>query len=130
MTTTSPVSRRERTTSRCSWWRVTGTGRAVGCGGLRILGAGTAEIKRMYVEPAWRGMGVAVRILRALEQVARRSGVVDLVLETGTRQPEAMRFYEREGYRRIDNFGPYRGEPESVCYARRLPAPTAAVIGR
>ncbi|MEU4443352.1 GNAT family N-acetyltransferase [Actinosynnema sp. NPDC050801] len=101
-------------------------GRAVGCGGLRLLGPGTAEVKRMYVEPASRGTGVAVRILRALEDRARRSGVVDLLLETGTRQPEAMRFYEREGYHRVDNFGPYRGEPESVCYARRLPALTRA----
>jgi putative acetyltransferase len=95
-------------------------GRAVGCGGLRFLEPGVAEVKRMYVEPGSRGTGVAVRILRALEDEARRAGVSELVLETGTRQPEAMRFYEREGYHRIDNFGPYRGEPESVCYARRL----------
>ncbi|WP_367138535.1 GNAT family N-acetyltransferase [Saccharothrix sp. HUAS TT1] len=97
-------------------------GRAVGCGGLRLVEPGTAEVKRMYVAPASRGAGVATRILRALEDQARRAGVVDVLLETGTRQPEAMRFYEREGYHRIDNFGPYRGAPESVCYARRLPA--------
>ena len=50
----------------------------------------------------------------------RRRGVVRLLLETGTAQPEAMRFYEREGYERIDNFGPYAGQPLSVCYARDL----------
>jgi putative acetyltransferase len=96
-------------------------GTAVGCGGLRFLAADSAEIKRMYVSPASRGTGVATAILRALEQAARDAGVRTLLLETGTAQPEAMRFYEREGYRRIDNFGPYRGEPLSVCYARDLP---------
>jgi GNAT superfamily N-acetyltransferase len=96
-------------------------GAAVGCGGLRLLEPGSAEIKRMYVAPAARGTGVAVAILRALEAEARRLGVARLLLETGTAQPDAMRFYEREGYRRIDNFGPYAGEPLSVCYARDLP---------
>ncbi|MFE0591268.1 GNAT family N-acetyltransferase [Micromonospora echinospora] len=95
-------------------------GAALGCGGLRTLGPDSAEIKRMYVEPAARGTGVAVAILRSLEHEARGRGLVDLLLETGTAQPDAMRFYEREGYHRIDNFGPYAGEPLSVCYARRL----------
>jgi GNAT superfamily N-acetyltransferase len=95
-------------------------GTAVGCGGLRLLAPGSAEIKRMYVEPARRGTGVAIAILRALERRARDHGVTTIVLETGTAQPDAQRFYEREGYRRIDNFGPYVGEPLSVCYAREL----------
>jgi putative acetyltransferase len=99
-------------------------GRVVGCGGLRFLAegdpAGGAEIKRMYVELAARGSGAAVAILRALEHHARRAGVVRLVLETGTLQPEAIRFYQREGYDRIENFGPYSGAPQSVCFARDL----------
>lgn len=98
-----------------------GTGIALGCGGLRFLGNREAEIKRMYVAPAARGTGVATAILRALEDAARDAGVRTLLLETGPAQPEAIRFYEREGYRRIENFGPYRGEPLSVCYARDLP---------
>jgi GNAT superfamily N-acetyltransferase len=95
-------------------------GRAVGCGGLRFLEPGVAEVKRMYVEPADRGAGAATAVLRELERRARGAGVTRLVLETGTRQPEAIRFYEREGYRRVPNFGPYAGAPESVCYAREL----------
>jgi GNAT superfamily N-acetyltransferase len=97
-------------------------GTALGCGGLRLLATGSAEIKRMYVRPVARGSGVATAILGALEAEARRLGVTTLLLETGTVQPDAIRFYEREGYTRIDNFGPYRGEPLSVCYARELPA--------
>lgn len=95
-------------------------GRAVGCGGLRMLEAGSAEIKRMYVTPAARGSGVAVALLRELEEAARVRKVRTLVLETGTAQPDAMRFYEREGYQVIPNFGPYVGSDLSRCYRREL----------
>ncbi len=84
-------------------------GDATGCGALRLLGYGTAEIKRMYVTPHARGTGVATRILRALEDHARRHGVGALVLATGVKQPDAIRFYERKGYQRIDGYGPYPG---------------------
>ena len=95
-------------------------GTAVACGGLRPLAPGTAEVKRMYVRPERRGSGVATAVLRGLERAAAGLGVTRLLLETGTAQPEAVRFYEREGYARIENFGPYAGEALSVCYARRL----------
>lgn len=95
-------------------------GTAVGCGGLRPLGPDTAEIKRMYVDPAARGTGVATALLRALEDHARELGIPRLLLETGTGQPDAMRFYQREGYEPIEAYGPYRGEPISRCFARDL----------
>ncbi|HET6505042.1 MAG TPA: GNAT family N-acetyltransferase [Amycolatopsis sp.] len=95
-------------------------GRAVGCGALRLLDAAAAEIKRMYVVPEARGGGVATAVLRELETHARRRGLTTLKLETGPAQPDAIRFYEREGYRPIENFGPYRGQPLSRCYAREL----------
>jgi len=93
---------------------------AIGCGGLRFLSPKVAEIKRMYVETGVRGTGVATEILRYLEACARDAGVLRLVLETGTLQPAAIRFYQREGYERIDNFGPYVGAAQSVCFARTL----------
>lgn len=95
-------------------------GTAIGCGGLRGLDAHTAEIKRMYVDPRHRGNGASTALLRALEREASECGISRLLLETGPAQPDAIRFYEREGYERIENFGPYRGEPLSVCYARSL----------
>ncbi|HEY2057132.1 MAG TPA: GNAT family N-acetyltransferase [Amycolatopsis sp.] len=99
-------------------------GKPVGCGGLRRLGPGEAEIKRMYVVPEARGSGLSTRLLRALEEQARSYGVTRLLLETGIRQPDAMRFYEREGYRAIDAFGAYRGDPLARCYAREITAVT------
>lgn len=95
-------------------------GTAVGCGGLRPLGPGSGEVKRMYVEPATRGTGVAAALLRALENHARDLGITRLLVETGTGQPDAIRFYRREGYEPIEAYGPYRGEPLSRCFARDL----------
>ena len=107
-------------------WR---EGEPVACGGWRTLShfveAETdrddiAEIKRMYVVPAVRGTGVAAAMLSALEQSARTRGMRRLVLETGLRQPEAIRFYEKQGYQRIPNYGYYRDEPDCVSFARDL----------
>lgn len=100
-------------------------GEPLACGGLRRLeGPDTeglhVEIKRMYVVPAARGTGVATALLRALEDVAESLGLTHLALETGTAQPEAIRFYEREGYRRIPAFGHYVGSPVSLCFRRDL----------
>nr|BFE55834.1 GNAT family N-acetyltransferase [Dactylosporangium thailandense] len=92
----------------------------VGCGALRQLDEHSAEIKRMYVTPHARGTGVATALLRALEERAAARGWPLLRLETGTEQPDARRFYEREGYRQIPLFGVYEGSELSVCYERTL----------
>ena len=93
---------------------------AVGCAGLRDLGGGIGEVKRMYVDPARRGSGAAARILGALEDWARARGWTSLRLELGDRQPAALRFYVRCGYRRIPNFGHYAGVANSLCFERAL----------
>ncbi|WP_250027692.1 GNAT family N-acetyltransferase [Paractinoplanes maris] len=95
-------------------------GTALACGALRRLDATSAEIKRMYVVPTSRGQGLATAVLRALESAAVTRGWTTLRLETGTEQPEAIRFYEREGYTEIPLFGPYAGSDLSVCYERTL----------
>jgi GNAT superfamily N-acetyltransferase len=99
---------------------VTPSGRAIGCGALRRLDARSAEVKRMYVEPASRGSGVAAALLRSLEEQARARGWTTLRLETGPAQPDAIRLYEREGYRPIPRYGVYVGSDLSLCYERAL----------
>lgn len=89
---------------------------AIGCGGLRDLGGGIGEVKRMYVEPAWRGSGAATGVLRALEDWARGLGWTKLWLETGERQPDAIRFYTRCGYLPIPKFGAYAASEISLCF--------------
>jgi putative acetyltransferase len=95
-------------------------GEAVGCGAVRMLGGGEAELKRMYVVPRFRGLGVCKAVLGALEQHARTHGANRVVLETGTRQTAALGLYERAGYARIPLFGEYVGSPCSLCMGKPL----------
>ena len=95
-------------------------GKPLGCGGLRRLDATEAEVKRMFVAPAHRGSGVSTAILARLEDFGRELGLLRLVLETGTLQPDAIRFYEREGYTPIPNFGSYADSPLSLCFEKPL----------
>lgn len=93
---------------------------AVGCGGVRRHDDTTGEIKRMYVAPEARGRGISRALLRALEDRACEIGYTRLVLETGTKQPEAIALYESEGYVRIEGYGFYREAPQSRCYGKDL----------
>ena len=79
-------------------------GATVGCGGVRRLGGGIGEIKRMYVVPEFRGRGCARELLAALEGAARELGFERARLDTGPRQPRALRLYRRAGYAEIENF--------------------------
>jgi GNAT superfamily N-acetyltransferase len=79
-------------------------GEAVGCGGFKRLDKATAEIKRVWTAPSARGMGVARRIVRALEAAARETGVKTLRLDTNRALTEAHALYRREGYREIARF--------------------------
>ena len=98
-------------------WR---DGEPVACAGWRSLGDGVGEIKRMYAVPAHRGTGVAAAVLSAVEDSARAHGHRRLVLETGLAQPEAMRFYTKNGYRQIPNYGYYKDYPDCVSFGRDL----------
>lgn len=95
-------------------------GQAVACGATRHLDAATTEVKRMYVRPDFRGRGLARRILAALEATARARGAVRLVLETGSRQPEAIALYRTAGFTSIEPYGEFVGDPLSRCFGKRL----------
>jgi GNAT superfamily N-acetyltransferase len=89
----------------------------IACGGLRGIDGQHGEIKRMFVVADRRGAGVATAVLHELERIARDElGWSRLVLETGNRQPDAIRLYEREGYVRVPNFGYYAASDYSLCY--------------
>lgn len=101
-------------------------GEAVGCGAVRPLIRGpadVAEIKRMYTAPAARRHGVSRALLGRLETEAAALGYRRVQLETGLRQPEAIRLYESAGYHLVPGFGQYAGDELTVCYARDLPTP-------
>jgi GNAT superfamily N-acetyltransferase len=79
-------------------------GVAVAGGGLKRLDDEACEIKRMFVVPEARGRGHASRLLKALEDEARRLGYAVARLDTGEHQPQAQAMYERAGYAPIGNF--------------------------
>ena len=95
-------------------------GQAAVTGGLRRHDAGDVEVKRMYVVPAARGRGLARVMLATLEERARTMGARRIVLETGSKQPEAVRLYETSGYQRIEGFGFYKCQPLSISFAKVL----------
>ena len=94
--------------------------RAVATGGLRAIDEHHGEVKRMFVDPEYRGTGVAVLMLRTLEDDARARGWDRLVLETGDTMLPAQRFYAREGFTPIPLFGHYMGSDLSLCYGKPL----------
>lgn len=95
-------------------------GLAVGCGAIRQYEGQTVEIKRMFVLLSYRSRGIAGEILLELEAWATESGFDTAILETGLKQPEAIRLYEKSGYTRIPNYGQYAGIDNSICMQKQL----------
>ncbi|MFN4115865.1 MAG: GNAT family N-acetyltransferase, partial [Inhella sp.] len=89
-------------------------GRAQGCGAVGLGdfdGEPAGELKRIYLRPVLRGQGAGARLVAELERIARAEGARRLYLETGVRQLEAIRLYERLGYRHRGPFGDYLPDP-------------------
>lgn len=95
-------------------------GQPAGCGGVKFFGVEFAELKRMYVRPAFRGRGLANRLLVHLEAMARERGVPLLRLETGVYQRDAIAMYEKFGFYRIPPFDVYTDDPISLCYEKKV----------
>ncbi|HEX4058192.1 MAG TPA: GNAT family N-acetyltransferase [Galbitalea sp.] len=95
-------------------------GTVVGMAALVDRGDGSAELKRMFVPEAARGRGVARALLRTVERHAAQAGLTVLQLETGPLQLAALALYESCGFELIPNFGKYAGDPNSVCFEKRL----------
>jgi DNA-binding MarR family transcriptional regulator/GNAT superfamily N-acetyltransferase len=79
-------------------------GAIAGCGALKRIDTGIAEIKRMWTAPGMRGRGVARRVLQTLESIARESGVGTLRLETNRALTEAQALYRQQGYAEVPAF--------------------------
>jgi len=95
-------------------------GRPAGCGGVLLVGREYAEVKRMYVRPAFRGRRIGRLMLDHLVEHARQHGLTVIRLETGIHQREAIALYEARGFRKIPPFGPYGDDPVSLCYELQL----------
>jgi len=92
----------------------------IGCGCFKIYNNDMIEIKRMFIKTDFRGSGISKLILSELETWAYSLGFLSAILETGIKQPDAIRFYNKLGYKKIDNFGQYIGNSNSVCMSKDL----------
>jgi putative acetyltransferase len=92
----------------------------VGCGAFKKFDAQTVEIKRMFVQPDFRGQGIASTILKELETWAKAAKYKRCVLETGKANFEALALYPKMGYTIIPNYGQYEGVENSVCMEKYL----------
>src|SRR3712207_6613833 len=94
-----------------------------GCGAWRAMPSGAAEIKRVYVEPAFRRRGIAQLVVAALEDSAAAAGRAEMVLNSGQEQPEALALYADLGYRPVPGYGVYACSPRAVFLGRSLSRP-------
>lgn len=111
------------------FWLARLDGCSVGCVGIRELAGGALEVKHLFVKSSARRHGVAATLMAAVEAEAERRGA-DVVLETGTRQPEAIALYELRGYRRR---GPYPGcDVNDACsvYLERVATQAGEAAGQ
>jgi carbonic anhydrase len=95
-------------------------GHPVGCGAIRVIDQATGELKRMFVAPESRGLGIGKLLLQALEREGLRLGVERIVLETGNLQEAAIGLYRGMGYTQIPAWGEYAGSSVAVCMGKSL----------
>jgi GNAT superfamily N-acetyltransferase len=93
---------------------------AVACGAIKAFAQGVMEVKRMYTNPDYRGKQIASRVLNELESWAKEMGNSKCILETGIRQVEAIALYQKNGYRRIENYGQYQNVENSICFEKMI----------
>jgi GNAT superfamily N-acetyltransferase len=92
----------------------------VGCGSVVKLEDSVGEIKRVFVKKACRGNGYARIIMKYLESVSLELGFRKLRLETGIKQPEALKLYNSLGFYQIEKYGEYSDDPNSICMEKIL----------
>lgn len=95
-------------------------GNAVGCGGFKKFSNNEVEIKRMFVPVEFRGQNIATAVLKALEDWCVELNFRTAILETLIEKPYAIRFYEKNNYIKVSNFGDYIHAEHSVCFSKKL----------
>ena len=92
----------------------------IACGAIKQFSENTMEVKRMYILAPYRGKGTASGVLIQLEKWAAEMNYSHCILETGIRQPDAIRLYGKNGYLPIPNYGQYAGVENSRCFEKAL----------
>jgi N-acetylglutamate synthase-like GNAT family acetyltransferase len=95
-------------------------GKSIGCGAISLYDFNLMEIKRMYVSPEERGQRIGEKILTELEVWSRELESIKCILFTGSKQLEASKLYQRNGYLPIEKYGKLKDIPDCLCFAKKL----------
>ncbi|MBE5961934.1 MAG: GNAT family N-acetyltransferase [Lachnospiraceae bacterium] len=95
-------------------------GEPIACGGFKLFDEDHAELKRIYVDKKVQNIGIGRELVRRLEAKAKIKGFTYAILETGKPLAAACHLYEKMGYKRIENYGPYKDMSESVCMQKKI----------
>lgn len=94
--------------------------KAIGCGAFKVTDNQTVEIKRMFVDPNFRGKGVASLVLKELEIWAKEENYSIIILETGRKLENAISLYKKSGYAITKNYEQYIGVESSICFRKDI----------
>lgn len=92
----------------------------VACGCFKKYDKNKVELKRMFVSPKARGLGLAQMVIGELEVEARNQGFEIMILETLYKQIEAINLYQKVGFEIVDNYEPYVGLTNSICMSKSI----------
>lgn len=92
----------------------------VACGCFKKYNTNTVELKRMFVSPKARGLGLAQLVIRELEAEAKNQGFEIMILETLYKQVEAIGLYQKVGFKIVGNYEPYVGLSNSICMSKLI----------
>ena len=95
-------------------------GAAVGCAGIKRYSDTDAEVKRLWVEPDFRGRHIAASLMDQIEEKARQMGYRRVILQTRPIMRDAVKLYEKRCYALIPNYPPYDRLAGAICYAKKL----------
>ena len=95
-------------------------GVAVGCAGLKRYSEEDVEVKRVWVEPAYRGRHIASKMMEKIEKKGKEEGYLRMILQTRPIMTDAVKLYESRGYVLIDNYPPYDKLEGAICMALKL----------
>lgn len=96
------------------------SGTAVGCAGLKAYSDTDVEIKRVWVDPEFRGNHISSDMMDALEKKASELGFKRAILQTRPQMETAVSLYTKRGYKLIDNYPPYDKLEGAICFAKEL----------
>jgi len=95
-------------------------GKASACGCFKKYDQWSVELKRMFISPEARGLGLAQMVIKELETEAIKQGFKTMILETLYKQTEAINLYQKIGFKIVENYEPYIGLENSVCMSKSI----------